>query len=65
MRKDFNMLGGIVNNAMGQNLYSGDVFVFVNATDIPFVSVALNLCQYVFLRMLTLHRATESKKGGR
>lgn len=33
MRKGFNMLGGIVNNAMGQNLYSGDVFVFVNASN--------------------------------
>lgn len=33
MRKNFNMLSGIVNNAMGQNLYSGDVFVFVNASN--------------------------------
>ena len=33
MRKGFNMLGGIVNNAMGHNLYSGDVFVFVNASN--------------------------------
>ena len=33
MRKGFNMLGGIVNNTVGQNLYSGDVFVFVNASN--------------------------------
>ena len=33
MRKGFNMLGGIVNNAIGQNLYSGDIFVFVNASN--------------------------------
>ena len=33
MRKGFNMLGGIVNNAMGHNLYGGDVFVFVNASN--------------------------------
>lgn len=33
MRKNFNMLSGIVNNDMGQNLYSGDVFVFVNASN--------------------------------
>ena len=30
MRKNFNMLSGIVNGHMGQNLYSGDMFVFVN-----------------------------------
>ena len=33
MRKNFNMLSGIVNNHMGQNLYSGDVFVFVNSAN--------------------------------
>ena len=33
MRKNFNMLSGIVNNDMRQNLYSGDVFVFVNASN--------------------------------
>lgn len=33
MRKNFNMLSGIVNSHMGQNLYSGDVFVFVNAAN--------------------------------
>jgi transposase len=33
MRKSFNKLGGIVTNVMGGNLYSGDVFVFVNATN--------------------------------
>ena len=33
MRKSFNMLSGIVNNDMRQNLYSGDVFVFVNASN--------------------------------
>jgi len=33
MRKNFNMLSGIVNNDMGQNLYSGDVFVFVDASN--------------------------------
>ena len=33
MRKGFNMQGGIVNNATGHNLYSGDVFVFVNASN--------------------------------
>lgn len=33
MRKNFNMLSGIVNNDIGQNLYSGDVFVFVNASN--------------------------------
>ena len=33
MRKGFNMLCGIVNNTVGQNLYSGDVFVFVNASN--------------------------------
>ena len=33
MRKSFNMLSGIVNNDTGQNLYSGDVFVFVNASN--------------------------------
>ena len=33
MRKNFNMLSGIVNNCMQQNLYSGDVFVFVNASN--------------------------------
>ena len=27
------MLSGIVNNCMQQNLYSGDVFVFVNASN--------------------------------
>ncbi len=31
MRKSFNKLGGIVTNIMGRSLYSGDVFVFVNA----------------------------------
>ena len=31
MRKSFNKLGGIVTNIMGGSLYSGDVFVFVNA----------------------------------
>ena len=31
MRKNFNILSGIVNSHMGQNLYSGDVFVFVNS----------------------------------
>ena len=31
MRENFNMLSGIVNNHVGQNLYSGDVFVFVNS----------------------------------
>ena len=33
MRKNFNMLSGIVNNDMRQNLYGGDVFVFVNASN--------------------------------
>lgn len=33
MRKNFNMLSGIVNDHMGQNLYSGDVFVFVNSAN--------------------------------
>lgn len=33
MRKNFNMLSGIVNSHMGQNLYSGDVFVFVNSAN--------------------------------
>ena len=33
MRKNFNMLSGIVNNHMGKNLYSGDVFVFVNSAN--------------------------------
>ena len=33
MRNGFNMQGGIVNNATGHNLYSGDVFVFVNASN--------------------------------
>ena len=33
MRKGFNILGGIVNNTVGQNLYSWDVFVFVNASN--------------------------------
>ena len=33
MRKNFNMLSGIVNNCMQQDLYSGDVFVFVNASN--------------------------------
>ena len=33
MRKNFNMLSGIVSNDMRQNLYSGDVFVFVNASN--------------------------------
>lgn len=33
MRKSFNVLSGIVNNDMRQNLYSGDVFVFVNASN--------------------------------
>ena len=33
MRKNFNMLSGIVNNDMRQNLYSGDVFVFVDASN--------------------------------
>ena len=33
MRKNFNMLSGIVNNHMGKNLYSGDVFVFVNSSN--------------------------------
>ena len=31
MRKNFNMLSGIVNNHMGKNLYSGDVFVLGKA----------------------------------
>lgn len=33
MRKNFNMLSGIVNSDMGLNLHSGDVFVFVNASN--------------------------------
>lgn len=33
MRKSFNMLSGIVNDDMGRNLHSGDVFVFVNASN--------------------------------
>ncbi len=33
MRKNFNMLSGMVNNDMRQNLYRGDVFVFVNASN--------------------------------
>ena len=33
MRKNFNMLSGIVNSHAGQNLYSGDVFVFVNSAN--------------------------------
>ncbi|MBQ3172501.1 MAG: IS66 family insertion sequence element accessory protein TnpB [Mailhella sp.] len=33
MRKNFNMLSGIVNSHMGHNLYSGDVFVFVNSAN--------------------------------
>ena len=33
MRKNFNMLSGIVNSHMGQKLYSGDVFVFVNSAN--------------------------------
>lgn len=33
MRKSFNKLSGIVNNDMGQRLYSGDVFVFVNSSN--------------------------------
>lgn len=31
MRMGFNGLSGIVNNRMGMNIRSGDVFVFVNA----------------------------------
>ena len=31
MRMGFNGLSGIVNNKMGMNIRSGDVFVFVNA----------------------------------
>ncbi len=31
--KNFNMLSGMVNNDMRQNLYRGDVFVFVNASN--------------------------------
>lgn len=31
MRMGFNGLSGIVNNSMGMNIRSGDVFVFVNA----------------------------------
>lgn len=30
MRKSFDGLGGIVNNLMGGNLFSGDVFLFIN-----------------------------------
>lgn len=33
MRKNFKMLSGIVNSHMGQKLYSGDVFVFVNSAN--------------------------------
>ena len=33
MRGNFNKLSGIVNNNMQQNLYSGDVFVFVNSSN--------------------------------
>lgn len=33
MRKNFNMLSGIVNNDKGKDLYSGDVFVFVNSSN--------------------------------
>ena len=33
MRKNINMLSGIVNNHMGKSLYSGDVFVFINASN--------------------------------
>lgn len=33
MRKNFNLLSGIVNSHMGQHLYSGDVFVFVNSAN--------------------------------
>lgn len=33
MIKNFKMLSRIVNSHMGQNLYSGDVFVFVNAAN--------------------------------
>ena len=32
MRKSFNGLSGIVANAMGGNLRSGDVYIFVNAS---------------------------------
>ena len=32
MRMGFNGLSGIVNNHMGMDIRSGDVFVFVNAT---------------------------------
>ena len=42
MRKNFNMLSVIVNNDMRQNLYSGDVFVFVlfSAMGHPFQQLA-------------------------
>ncbi|MDD5895559.1 MAG: IS66 family insertion sequence element accessory protein TnpB [Prevotellaceae bacterium] len=33
MRKNFNILSGIVNVHMGHNLYSGDVFVYVNSAN--------------------------------
>ncbi len=33
MRKGFNMLSGIVNSGTGQDLYSGDLFVFVNSSN--------------------------------
>ena len=33
MRKNFNMLSGIVNSHMGRMLYSGDMFVFVNSAN--------------------------------
>ena len=32
MRKSFNGLSGIVTNAMGGDLRSGDVYIFVNAS---------------------------------
>ena len=32
MRKSFNGLGGIVTNALGDNIRSGDVYIFINAS---------------------------------
>ena len=32
MRKGFNGLGGLATNKLGQNPFSGDIFIFVNRT---------------------------------
>ena len=50
MRMGFNGLSGIVNNNMGMNMRSGDVFVFVNATRNRMKSPAASVMRTLYLQ---------------